>query len=637
MAKQLAFLIFLVPVTAVAANDTTEELDTIVVTASRTPISVAHSGSSLTVINRDEIERRQLVYVADVLRDVPGVSVSRSGTFGSQTQIRMRGSEANQVLVMIDGIEVNDPAIGGEFQFEHLTTADIDRIEIVRGPQSALWGSDALGGVINIITRHAETPLSASGYIEGGSFGTVLAGGRLSAAQNAYAIDLSVSYLDTDGSNIARTGAEDDGYSNNTINLTARLDPSERWHFEFSGRRTDTTKQFDGVDFAATGLPIDADLETDATQNYLRSAASFSLANWTHRLSATYLDTKNDNFAGGVGTGSTAAEKLGVYYQATLRFSKSEDHTLTIAVDHEQEDFHQRGTPSPLGDPNQDQTLETTAYVVEYRAVPFDSLALSAAVRYDDNSDFDEITTYRLSTSYLIQRSNTRLRASYGTGQKSPTFLERFGFFPDLFLGNPNVAPESSRGWEIGFEQIWRNDRFVFMATYFNEELKDEINGFVFDPNTFLFTAANEIGTSDRQGVELMFSAHFTAVDVTASYTVTDSTQPDGSGGEVDEVRRPRHMVSANLNYAVQERTNINLNVSYNGSQYDLFFPPFPQPSEQRKLDGYTLVNLAASYQVTNRVQVYGRIENLFDEQYEDVLGFNTPGIGAFVGVRLGH
>ena len=148
MAKQLAFLIFLAPVPGVTANETTEELDTIVVTASRTPISVAHSGSSLTVINRDEIERRQLVYVADVLRDVPGVSVSRSGTFGSQTQIRMRGSEANQVLVMIDGIEVNDPAIGDEFQFEHLTTADIDRIEIVRGPQSALWGSDALGGGI---------------------------------------------------------------------------------------------------------------------------------------------------------------------------------------------------------------------------------------------------------------------------------------------------------------------------------------------------------------------------------------------------------------------------------------------------------------------------------------------------------
>jgi vitamin B12 transporter len=175
------------------------------------------------------------------------------------------------------------------------------------------------------------------------------------------------------------------------------------------------------------------------------------------------------------------------------------------------------------------------------------------------------------------------------------------------------------------------------MATYFNEELKDEINGFVFDPDTFLFTAANEIGTSDRQGVELMFSAHFTAFDLTASYTVIDSTQPDGSGGEVDEVRRPRYMASANLNYAVQERTNINLNVSYNGSQYDLFFPPFPQPFERRKLDGYTLVNLTASYQVTDRVQVYGRIENLFDEQYEDVLGFNTPGIGAFVGVRLGH
>jgi len=304
-------------------------------------------------------------------------------------------------------------------------------------------------------------------------------------------------------------------------------------------------------------------------------------------------------------------------------------------VDHEREDFVQRGTASPFGDPNQTQKLDTSGYVLEYRAAPKESLNLSAAIRYDDSSAYDAATTYRLTASYALQE--TRLRASLGTGQKSPTFGDRFGFFPDTFIGNPNLKPERSRGWEIGIERALGN-RTSLTATYFDVTLEDEIDGFVFDPTSFQFTAANVSGRSERHGVELTASAELSpSLDFGASYTYTDSTQPDGSGDLVDEIRRPQNVGAFNLNYAANERVNVNVNVTYNGSQYDTFFPPFPRSPERVTLASYTLVTLAASYQMTPRLELFGRIENLLDEDYEDVYGFNTPGIGAFIGFRAHH
>jgi vitamin B12 transporter len=205
-------------------------------------------------------------------------------------------------------------------------------------------------------------------------------------------------------------------------------------------------------------------------------------------------------------------------------------------------------------------------------------------------------------------------------------------------VGNPNVRPEKSEGWEIGFEQPFRNDNLSIAATYFNEQLEDEIDGFVFDPSTFLFTSANRPGTSDRAGLELSLRADLAEnLDLSASYTYTDSTELASLGEEVDEVRRPEDMLALNLHYVPTSRIGINLNVSYTGSQEDIIFPPFPQPSARVQLEGYTLVNIAATFRLTSTLQLVGRIENLLDEEYEDVVGFSTPGIGAYFGVRVGR
>ncbi len=617
-------------------------LDPVVVSASRAPVTLSEVPGSVTVIERDEIERRQVVHVADLLRSIAGVSVSRSGTPGSQTQVRMRGAESNHVLVLIDGVEANDPAAGDEFRWEQLTSFDIERIEVVRGPQSSLFGSDALAGVVNIVTRREVNGPGAGGFLEGGSFGTVYGGANARTAGERYSASFGGAYLDSDGSNISRQGGEDDGYDNLTLSAAADFAAADNLEFEFGGRYIDAENDYDAIDFFETGLPVDADRVSKNESLFLSSMARLGLFHglWQNQLKVTYADSDNDNYSDGAEDGSTGAETLGLYYQGGVEFEGGPGaarHTLTMALEHEREDFSQRGIASDFGDPNQDQEMDNTAYAAEYVVRAWDALLLSGSLRYDDNSDFNNEYAWRAGASYRVDAWGSKFRASIGKGHKSPTFIERFGFFPDLFIGNPDLRPEESRSWEVGMDQALAAGRVEIGLTYFRARLEDEINGFVFDPESFLFTAQNVEGTSHRKGVEGTLSVRLTdSLSSTASYTFTNSKEPSTLGGHEEELRRPRHMAAANVNYAFfRSRANVNLGVTYTGERDDIFFPPFPAESEIVGLDSYTLVNLAASYRFSARTELYGRVENLLDEDYEDIYGFTNPGIGGFVGMRM--
>ncbi len=546
------------------------------------------------------------------------------------------------MLVLIDGVEANDPASGDEFRWEQLTTFEVERIEIVRGPQSSLWGSDALAGVVNIITRRNVSGPAASGFVEGGSFGTVYTGANAQTAGDGWTAAAGAAYLDSDGSNISRQGGEDDGYSNLTVSGNAGFDASDALQFELGGRYIDAENDYDAVDFFATGLPTDADRVSDNQSFFLSSIARLSLFDdlWRNQLKVTYADSDNDNHADGVPSGSTSAEALKFFYQGGIELAAGPGmarHALTMALEHEREDFSQQGAASDFGDPNQDQSMDNTAYAAEYVIRAYERVVVSSSLRFDDNSDFDNEYSWRLGASYLLFDWGSRLRASIGKGHKSPTFIERFGFFPDLFTGNPDLRPEESRSWEVGVDQALADGRVEVGLTYFRARLEDEINGFVFDPATFLYTARNVSGTSHRKGIEGSVTArlgeHF---DLSASYTFTDSSEPQADGGQEDELRRPRHMAAADLNYVfAATRANVNLGVTYTGKRDDVFFPPFPADPEVVGLDSYMLVNLAASYRFGGGTELYGRIENMFDEEYEDIYGFNNPGIGAFAGLRI--
>ena len=618
--------------TSISATSEDNTIDEIEITATRTPISAQSAPTSVTVISAEDIKARQITHVADYLKTVPGLGLASSGSIGGTVQLRLRGSEANQTLVLIDGVEVNDPAAGDEFQFEHLMATSIERIEVIRSPMSAAWGSDALSGVINIITKKATEPFNASVYGEYGAFDTKRFGGNMGASGNGWRLNAGLGHSKSDGVNVSRSGEEADGYKNTTVNISGAVDLAENVKLSMSARHNDATANFDSTDWM-TGLPSDSDNYTDTKKTYLSSAITAKLfdGRLNERLRVTYLDTEIANFAFGASSGTTAAERVGLYWDNQIEIT--DGHDLTLAIDHESTDFSQRGVASPWGNPNHDQSTKVTGYLADYVGDLTDGFTLSASLRRDDNSDFEDVTSWRLGGAYKLS-DKTRIFANMSKGQKAPTFIERFGFFADQFLGNPDVKPEHAKAYEIGVEYRW--DQITASAVYFNTRLTDEINGFAFDPATFMFTAQNKAEKSKRSGVELSVDGQISdSVYFGASYSYINATEGDGMGGDIRELRRPEHNGAISINWLVSEALSVNLSASYTGKALDVFYPPWPMQSKRMVMDNYTLVRIAADYKISDMISLYGRVENALDETYEDVYGYSTAGAGAYAGLRV--
>ena len=512
-------------------------LPEISVVGTRTPRPVDQIGSALTVITREDLEDRQTRVLSDVLREVPGVAVNRTGPVGTLTQVRIRGAEGNHTLVLINGIEANDPASGREFDFANLLAADIERIEILRGPQSALYGSEAIGGVINIITRQGEGPITGDAQIEGGSFGTVTGGAGLRGGGADYGFATSVSFLRTDGIDISGSDGEEDGYSNRTLNLTGHVRPLDNLRLDVAGRYTDSDLSTDQQEFVF-GTVVDTEInDRSAEQAYGLARATLTLFDdaWEQIAGVAVTDTRNDSTTE-FGTSFSEATLLDVNYQSNLYLETPDladaEHVLTAFIEREETDFS--------NDVNPGVETEDYAYVGQYQLSLFDQLFLSGSVRHDDFDGLEDFTSYRATVAYLLPDLGTRVHGSYGTGVQRPTPTEQFGFVPGTFVGNPDLKPEESTGWDVGVEQALFSDRLVVDVTYFNADLENEIIS-TFDTDQLSFSVDNADGESDRQGVEVSLSASpLDNLNITASYTFTDAEDPDGE----EEVRRARHIAS---------------------------------------------------------------------------------------------
>ena len=627
-------LAILASTSSFAQIETVSDFDQIVVTGSRSPLAASQLGSAVTVITRDDIEKRQARYVTDMLRAVPGFAVSHSGTMGSQTQVRVRGSEANHVLVLVDGVRANDPATGDEFRWEYLTTSNIERIEVVRGPQSSLWGSDAVAAVVHVITNSDRDSSAMDGYVESGSFNTLNLGLGGTLGKENWSLSGGMEKLDTDGTNISRTGSEADGSDITTLSLATQIRPSDALSLNASLRMTDAYSQFDPVDFFVTGLPTDGDVATDAETLYAKVGLRYgaSSSRLTHNLNVKFFDSDNRNLVDGVEESSSASDRSTVSYQADIALGAN---ILSLALEQEKTNFEQSGAIN-FGDPNQKQDMDVTSVIADYQGLSHKRLTWLLSARFDDNSDFDDAVNGRLTLAYDLSDS-TVLRGNIGTGHKNPTFTELYGFFPGQFVGNPDLKPERSTSFDIGIDKILRDGAVVLQLSLFRQDLEDEINGFVFDPVTFLATAENIDGTSKRSGAEVgaswQISDHF---DLSASYTYTDSKQQDPLGQNVQEVRRPKHTGSLTFGYASSSRRfGAALAADYGGSRTDVFFPPWPNPSEIVTLDSYVLVDLTLQFQLSSSTSVYAKGTNLLDEDYEQVYGYQTPGIAGYLGLRM--
>lgn len=629
--RNIFLLTFLILSSKTFAGDS---LTPISVTASRTPVSIEESGGSITIVNQQDIENRQVPYVSDLLRDVPGAAISQSGGVGTVTQLRLRGAEANHTLVRIDGIEANDIALGAEFNFANLLTCGIERIEILRGPQSSLWGSDALSGVVNVQTRKGSGPLQVESTFSGGNFDTRQNCSGISGGNDFHHFSLFGSHLENNGTNISEQGSEDDGYRNTSLNFRYGITPFENFEVNLSGRHVDAAVETDPFD-----PPVDGNRETQTVQNYFIFNTLLDTYNgaWKHQANISITDTDNENYADNTQISSTIGEKLKFDYQTSLFHSTDNtEHSLTLAYERERERFEQTGIASIFGDPNQRQKIYNNSYVAEYRTGFFEKLFLSASVRKDDNDEFKNRSTHKISATFTPSSINSSFHASYGTGIKNPTFTERFGFAPDTFVGNSDLKPEKSKGWEAGISHSFSN-QFEVSATYFSEELEDEINGFFFDPSLGLFgsfTAINLEGESDRKGIELSFNTQvMDGLNIQGTYSYVDSVQPNATG-KTTEIRVPKTSASLIANYRfLSEKANLNLRINYTDDQFDNDFSTFP--ANRVELGDYTLVNIAGEYQVSNWIVIEGRVENLFNKQYQDVFGYETQGINSHIGIKF--
>ncbi|MBA3676305.1 MAG: TonB-dependent receptor [Sphingosinicella sp.] len=599
--------------------------DQIVVTGSRESVAIEAAPVSVAVLDREQLEALALPLAADVLRLFPGVSVASTGPKGTQTQVRIRGAEANHSLLFVDGIRFNDPAAGNEPRFELLTTDSLSRIEMVRGPQSALWGSEALGGVVAIETAN---PLRDAGFRALGEYGS-LDSLRASAQFGMRSGDLGISgsggWLRSDGIDSFGGGGDRDGFQTRSANLKVIFSPIAEQEIGLSGHWIDASSGFDGFDPASFRRADTLD-STDNKVMALRGWAASKWKGWSLLIDGDFLESDNRNMLDDAPLNRTAGSRFTLGTQLSRQIGR---HRFTGAIEYEGEDFRARDQ-SFFGQTDQDRSRDLNAYVGEWHAEWSQRVATDVALRHDDFSEFADATTLRASILFR-PAAHWALHGSYGEGIAQPTFYDLYGFFPGSFVGNPDLKPERSKGWEAGLR--WETRNGSLGLTGFSNRLQDEIVD-IFDNVTFLGSTANADGRSRRRGAELEGRYSFSPrAELLLNYTYLESGEQQVAGkGRLREVRRPRHSANAAL-VGSAGKLSWGASLSYVGKRQDVDFDLFPAP--RITLDDYLLGSLKLGYQVSRGLEAYARVENGFDADYQDVIGYNTPGRTVYAGLRL--
>jgi len=604
--------------TAQAQNTNNLADDEIIVTGLRA-VPIADVTSSVTILDFEALSVRNSPFVADQLRAVPSLGVSRSGGLANMTQVRIRGAEANHTLVLLNGVEVSDP-VTGETDFGLWSGLNTQRIEVARGEQSGLYGSDAIGGVISITT--GGDGFSASG--EYGSFDTLRGQAGYHGQVEGLTYGLALSGFTTDGVDISGTeGGDRDGSTSYSGIYTAGLEFNPDVTLSALASYRVTELDFDG--FSA-----DADNSTDADQWIAALTLDAQTGLINHILRANYSRLGRENFSGDTFADETIGQRTKFSYSPSLDLGDElQGLTVSVIAEVEGEDFERIDTNTVFGDPNQNASFNTIGLGGEVRG-RFNGLAVNGSLRFDDNDNqFQNTTTWRFGAAYNLGFGG-KIRGSIGTGVKNPTFDELFGFFPDFFTGNPDLVPEESQSWEIGYDHDFGT--LNTSITYFNAELENEIVN-----NAFFNGVINQTGESERSGVEASADWQINeAISLSGFGAYIESENEAG----VDEIRVPEFTASASANWESQTKDGLRagIAVDFVGEQLDIDFGTFDPVTFQSPvvaLDSYFLLSATAEYPVTDNLSLTLRGENLLDETTTDVFGFNQPGAGVFVGFKL--
>lgn len=604
-------------------------LDELVVSATGKPTPAREVASSVTVVTAQQIEQQQRRTLPQALAAIPGLNIVQIGGPGGQTSVFMRGTNSNHVKVLIDGIEANDPSTPNRsFDFGSMLTDDIERIEVLRGPQSGLYGANAIGGVIAITTKRGDGPPKVTARTEAGSHGTFNQAVGFSGGNDRFDYAFNVSHFRSDST---------DTVPSQLIPPGQRVRPNAYDGYSYSARLgfalTDTLKvnwlgrYADGKLLSAydAGFPS-RPTPYRSSQNYAQAMTRGEVVwdpfagRFVNRFGISYTNqdrfSRTPNVFGVLGRPTEyLGERTKLDWRGDLEIAKG--HNLVMGLQYERERLETTSLTASNGN---------KAAFLEYQGNIQDRFFLAANIRRDDDDSYGGHTTYRIAPALIVPGTETKLKASYGTGFKAPTLNELFvDYRPGYnFHGNPNLKPEESRGWDIGFEQPLFDRKLQFGATWFQNDIDNLI------VTNATFDSYANVGKARSKGVEA-----FAALEISPEFRIRADYSFTLAKDEITRqelLRRPRHKASATATWTPMEKLTLSATLIYVGPWVD---GNRDFSVSRLKARGATLVYLAAEYKATDKVTVFGRIDNLFDKRWENPVGFLAPGFGAFGGVRV--
>ncbi len=606
----------------------------VVVTADRTAEPIDRVGQSVTVLDTATIVQRQVSNVSDLLLQTPGVTVARNGGTGTLTSLSIRGAESDQTVALIDGIKLNDPSSpGGGFDFGGLLVGNIARIEVLRGAQSVLWGNQAIGGVVNLITRQPTDHLELNARAEGGWHETGQGFANVSDRIGPVSASLGGGYYRTEGNSAYAAGTERDGYRNFGFNGSVTVALAQNLSVDLRGFYSDGRTDIDG--FPPPNYTF-ADTPEYALTKQAIGYAGINLGLFDGRLKNrfgyAYTDTRRRDIdpTGGVDTEEfrSRGQNERFEYQGVIDLGPVAQATFGA------ERELTRSATSSYGVPDPAARARIWSGYGQLVVTPATGLTVTGGVRHDDHNVFGGATTVSGSGAYTPNGGNTVLRASYSEGFKAPTLYELQSEY-----GNESLRPERSHGWDAGVTQKAVGGAIEASATWFHRNSNDLINFVSCDgPLTGICTnrpygTYENVARALSQGLEATLALHpVEGFTVSGSYTYLDAE--DRSPGSLAFgrrlARRPSQSVTANVDYRWFFGLETGATLTAVGDSFD-------DAADARQLDGYVLLAVRASYPVTHNVSVYGRIENLADQRYQTVYQYGQPGRAAYGGIRLSY
>ncbi|WP_186420146.1 TonB-dependent receptor [Bosea sp. CS1GBMeth4] len=604
-------------------------LDEVVVSPTGVPTPTREIASSVTVVTAEEIERQQHRTLPQALAAVPGLNLVQTGGPGGQSSVFMRGTNANHVKVLVDGIDVSDPSAPNRaFDFGQMLTSDIERIEVLRGPQSGLYGANALGGVIAITTRRGEGPPKLAASVEAGSYGSFNQSLGLSGGNDRFDYAFGVSRFRSDSSPVtparlvpAGRRRNPDGYDNWSYSARLGASLTDTLSASWVGRYSDGHLLFTG-DSGFPSRPDSFRSSQNDRQAFTRGEIVWDPLDgrFVNRFGLSYSNQDRSNRRpDAFGILGLPAENLGerIKYDWRGDLKITQGQTLAMGLQYENERFDT---------PNKAVSSGNRGAFLEWQSNWSERFFTVANIRYDHDDEFGGHTTYRIAPVFIMPGTDTKLKASYGTGFKAPTLSERFSDSRPAydFHGNPDLKPEQSRGWDLGFEQPLLNGQVNFGATWFHNDIDELIL------TNRSFTSYDNVGRATTKGVEAFAALELTPqLKVRADYTFTLAKDETA---RQELLRRPRHKLSVTARWNPVEKLTLSATLIHLGARMDgnrdFSIPRLRAP-------GATIVNLAADYRVDDRFTLFGRVDNLFDKRHENPVGFLVPGLGAFGGVRV--